>query len=226
MRCTPFALAALAALATACAFPDQGDGRGSGALEEGDELGRAVDELDPVAGDGCTLTQGYWKNHHDGAGRDGSSRDRAWPIDEDTDLCGRTWLATLDVAPRGDAFFILAHQYIAASLNVAAGAAAPADVSGALDEAAGLLEDCAVADAERARAVELAALLDDFNNGAIGPGHCGDDGEPDCQGELCQPSDDDEPACDTEVCTDSDDADDTTDDDTDDANGAEQPPPG
>lgn len=210
MRLAPFALLAMTA---ACAFPDQAGGGGSGALSEGDELGTAYSERDPVLDDdGCTLTQGYWKNHYDGAGQDGGNRDRAWPIDEDTDLCGRTWLATLDVAPRGDAFFILAHQYIAASLNAAAGAAVPLDVGAALDEAEGLMADCAIVDGERARAVELAGLLDAFNNGAIGPGHCGDAEDPGCEGELCQPPTDEEPDCTTEICSGTDAGDGTTDD--------------
>lgn len=208
---------AFAATAAACAFPGQGGGLGQGALSEGDELGEAYEERDPVPDeDGCTLTQGYWKNHHEGAGQDGSNRDRAWPIDEDTELCGRTWLHTLDVSPRGDAFFILAHQYIAASLNVAAGAAAPVEVSAALDEAEGLMEDCAIAEGERARAVELAGLLDDFNNGRVGPGHCGEGEEPGCEGELCQPPADEDPDCDSELCGGTNDGDDDTDDGTDD----------
>lgn len=196
--------ATLLTLTAACAFPEQGDSQADGALAEGDGTGTAYDERDAWL-DGCTFTQGYWKNHYDGAGSPGSNRDRPWPIDEDTELCGRSWLATFDVAPQGDAFFILAHQYLAASLNVAAGASAPADVSSALDEAEALLADCVVADGERARALELAALLDDFNNGVIGPGHCGDAppaDEPDCDGEVCQggeepPADD---GCAGEVC--------------------------
>lgn len=217
MRLAPLALLASAAFLGACAFPGQGDGSANGALAEGDELGTAYSERDPLLeDDGCTLTQGYWKNHYDGAGNDGGNRDRAWPIDEDTELCGRSWLATLDVSPRGDAFFILAHQYIAASLNVAAGALAPADVSAALDEAEGLMQDCNIAAGERARAVELAGLLDDFNNGRVGPGHCGDGEEPGCEGELCAPPAEEEPDCTTEICSGTDDTtdDDTTDDDT------------
>lgn len=196
--------ATLLSLMAACAFPEQGASQNDGALSEGDGTGTALDERDPWLG-GCTFTQGYWKNHYDGAGRAGSNRDRPWPIDEDTELCGRTWLATFDVAPRGDAFFILAHQYLAASLNVAAGASAPADVASALDEAATTLADCAVDDAERARALELAGLLDDFNNGIVGPGHCGDAPpaeEPDCDGEVC--TGDEAPpadgACNGEIC--------------------------
>jgi hypothetical protein len=46
---------------------------------------------------GCTLTQGYWKTHHRFA-RNKSQR-APWPVDENTLLCGRTWLATLDTPP-------------------------------------------------------------------------------------------------------------------------------
>ena len=63
---------------------------------------------DPVAG--CTLTPGFWKNH-------------SQLITEDTLLCEETWIDILNTPPRrGNAFYILAHQWIAAELNVADGA--------------------------------------------------------------------------------------------------------
>lgn len=116
-------------------------------------------------GDGCTLTQGYWKNHPD-----------AWPLATDAEMCGSTMLEILETPPKGgDAWIILAHQYIAASLNVASGVVAPADVAAALDQAELLLTDCTISAAEKAEALALAGLLDAFNNGEVGPGHCDDD---------------------------------------------------
>jgi hypothetical protein len=118
-------------------------------------------------GDGCTLTQGYWKNH------------QPWPI-IDPGLCGQSWDDILHTPPKGDAWFIVAHQWIAASLNVAAGAAVTPEVQAALAAAELYLEDCSIDADEHADALAASELLDDYNNGAVGPGHCddGDSGEP------------------------------------------------
>jgi hypothetical protein len=111
---------------------------------------------------GCTLTQGYWKNHTD-----------VWPTDGA--LCGQSWLESLNTPPAGgNAWFTLAHQWIAATLNRAAGASAPPEVLDALDEAEALLLGCAIAVADRERAVLLGELLDAYNRGVVGPGHCDD----------------------------------------------------
>ncbi len=122
--------------------------------------------------DGCTLTQGYWKTHDD------------WPDHADAELCGHAWADILWMAPvGGDAWIIVAHQYIAAKLNVANGAVAEDAITQALADAEALLADCAIADADREAAIALATLLDDFNNGLVGPGHCDDGGTEGGEGE-------------------------------------------
>lgn len=139
--------------------PDQSDTDGDGV---GDACG------------GCTYTQGYWKNHH----RDARvPRDISWPVSEGTELCGQTWLDILWMPPRGDAWYILAHQWIAASLNAANGAAVPAEVADALAEGDALLAACAIAKNERGAATGLADQLADYNEGAVGPGHCDETGD-------------------------------------------------
>ena len=60
----------------------------------------------------CSLTQGFWKNHEE-----------VWPVEE-LILGGATYtkpqlLAILRTSPRGDATYILIHQFIAANLNLA-----------------------------------------------------------------------------------------------------------
>jgi hypothetical protein len=126
-------------------------------------------ERDP-GDDSCTLTQGYWKTHH--AYADMRSLQQPWPISEDTQLCGSSWLDILHTEPEGDAWLILAHQAIAAQLNVASGATLPEEVEGTLAKAKQMLAACQISDAETEGALDVAAILDAYNNGDIGPGHC------------------------------------------------------
>jgi hypothetical protein len=138
------------------------------------------DEGDTNGGEGCTLTQGYWKNHSDYA--ENASQHKAWPISEDTQLCGQSWYDILHTAGKGDAWYVVAHQYIAASLNVASGAAVTAEVTAALAAAEGFLADCKISKAEKADAIASKDVLDAFNNGEIGPGHCDDTPTPETTG--------------------------------------------
>jgi hypothetical protein len=119
---------------------------------------------------GCTLTQGYWGTHNSEATV--PALQKPWPIAEDTQLCGMGWLDILNTEPNGDAWTILAHQFIAAQLNVESGASTPAEVESALEGAAGYLEACAISDADRDAALAISELLDAYNNGDVGPGHC------------------------------------------------------
>lgn len=123
---------------------------------------------------GCTLTQGYWKTHNKYALN--PSQNIPWPdpMDEDQMLCDRSLLANLWTPTLGRAFYILSHQYIAAKLNVAAGACTTLCVDEALAAAEVLLAGCWIPCEERLFAEHLAEVLDAFNNGVIGPGHCDD----------------------------------------------------
>ena len=116
----------------------------------------------------CSLTQGFWKNHEE-----------AWPVEE-LILGGSTYtktqlLAILGTPPRGDATYILIHQLIAAQLNVADGAD-PTAIADTLVEAEAWLVSHPLGSkptgADREAGLALAALLDDYNNGVTGPGHC------------------------------------------------------
>ena len=134
----------------------------------------------PCAG-GCTLTQGYWKTHSEYGP---APYDDTWaklPNGADTLFFGTglTYYEVLWTVPKGgNAYFILAHQYIAAELNRLNGAYAPPEVQEAMEAAADLLkkyEDDAYIpkkSPDRAYAIQLYELLDDYNNGYIGPGHC------------------------------------------------------
>lgn len=117
---------------------------------------------------GCTRTQGYWKNH-----------ELQWPQQwVGASLCGELWIDLFHTPPSGgDAKLILAHQYFAAVLNVASGACLTPEVEAALETAHQLLMACddslfAKKTQTRAQAIEVAVILDAYNNGQLGPGHC------------------------------------------------------
>jgi hypothetical protein len=127
----------------------------------------------PPPSTGCTLTIGYWKNHN--AFQRRPSQHIPWPISENTQLCGMSWLDILNTTPAGgDAWYILAHQWIAARLNQAGGASSTPDVTAAMQTAATLLGQCSIPASEQSEATGLANTLDEYNNGIIGPGHCQD----------------------------------------------------
>ncbi len=166
------------------------------------------------APEGCTLTQGYWKTHSaygpapydDNWARVGNIDDAGWNALGLSDVCpgeghcgedtplfgGDTWYNVFWTPPAGgNVYYSLAHQYMAATLNVLNGAAIPAHVNDAREEATDLFGRCGAEDFERtrrgrwgrdggacegdrARANELAGLLDSYNNGNEGVLHCSD----------------------------------------------------
>ncbi|HLP79743.1 MAG TPA: hypothetical protein VK158_03865 [Acidobacteriota bacterium] len=130
---------------------------------------------------GCTLTQGYWKTHSL-AGK--APYDDNWknvgPLEHNTKfyLSGQTWLQVFNTPVAGNAYYQLAHQYMAAKLNVMNGASAPASVTNAITQAEALFaaktpaQVKAMKGSQTAQWVTLAGILGSFNEGAIGPGHC------------------------------------------------------
>ncbi len=143
--------------------------------------------------DGCTLTQGYWKTHADPSRK---QYDSTWgevmPAGPDSLFLasGETWLQVLETPPKGgNVFYILAHQYIAASLNVLAGADSGI-IAEELAEAEALLwtvddpKKVRIKGDEKNEWIKLAALLDLYNNGDLGPGHCSEEPPED---PVCEP---------------------------------------
>jgi hypothetical protein len=135
--------------------------------EVGTEAHAATLACEPV-NDGCTLTQGYWKNHE------------TWPVGE-VAIGYRLYtepqlLAAFKTPARGNGLVILAHQLAAAKLNLANGAngAAIAETLEAADTLVGDRIVPPLGDGYIAPAVTapLADTLAAFNEGAIGPGHC------------------------------------------------------
>ena len=114
-----------------------------------------------------TYTLGYWKNHG-----------CLWPVDEIT-IGGVTYskfraMCILWTSPEGDATYILAHQLIAAKLNVANGADGSAVADAIRDADAWLVEHplgSNPCDPARQAGINLSETLTDYNEGRIGPGH-------------------------------------------------------
>lgn len=121
--------------------------------------------------DDCTLTQGYWKNHPD-----------AWPVSS-LKLGSVTYtkdelIAILKTPVKGNGLIQLAHQLIAAKLNVEAGASDVA-IKAAIAQADTLIGNLVCPPKGEGKLApsatsSLEGKLGDFNEGNIGPGHCGD----------------------------------------------------
>jgi PKD repeat protein len=132
---------------------------------------------------GCTLSHGYWKTHSSYG--PAPYHDTWASLGEDTQffLSGQSYHEVLWTAPQGgNAYYILAHQYIAAELNVLNGASMPVEVVDAKNEAQNLLNTYTpsemaalrgrVGRETREQVLALAETFDNYNNGVIGPGHC------------------------------------------------------
>jgi len=124
------------------------------------------------ASQNCTFTIGYWKNHPE-----------VWPVGSLT-LGNNTYTATellniLLTPAGGNGLIILAHQLIAAKLNVAGGAD-PTPVAATIAAADAQIGNLVVpptggsADFLNPSAVSAnATALDEYNNGNAGVPHCG-----------------------------------------------------
>jgi len=132
---------------------------------------------------GCTLTQGYWKTHNDSF-KGGAPSDDGWlnigalKENELFFLTGKTWFEIFWTAPKGNVYYNLAHQYMAAKLNIENGATPTPAVTQAITDAENLFNTKTIAEAGALKGAaknvwtSLAGTLGSFNEGLIGPGHC------------------------------------------------------
>lgn len=156
---------------------------GSGAIDNITFTPVHVEEP-PVQGTGCTYTPGYWKTHskYGPTKKRNSIWDEIKPNAEDTPffLSGQTYYAVLATATKGNAYYILSQQYVAAKLNTLNSASVPGEVQSAMSGAVSLFERYTPAQVAamkgsnpvRQQFIDYAATLDKYNNGIIGPGHC------------------------------------------------------
>jgi hypothetical protein len=99
-----------------------------------------------------------------------------------------TTIEVLWTPPQGNAYYILAHQWIAAKLNNYAGAANPTLVQAAIDSAHTLFSLYSPEDIEelsgnsplRKTFIYLAGIIEKFNEGIIGPGECSEENDIEC----------------------------------------------
>ncbi|RDV38605.1 hypothetical protein DV096_07280 [Bradymonadaceae bacterium TMQ3] len=121
----------------------------------------------------CTRDLQYWRDYN----RYESDPDRqvSWPISEDTELHGMTWVELVEErVPKSRAWAFMAQQYIVARLNEASGAPVPAEVAAVMAEAERLLGVEDPDSIDRVRAKDLMFVMRSYNGGHIGPGACGD----------------------------------------------------
>lgn len=136
--------------------------------------------LPPPPPEGCTLTFGYWKNHPGDWDQLSDPNTASFVTGTTFYNSGKTYLEILKLAPKGgNAYIILAHQFIAAELSVGAGASTTSAVDAALTGAAAYFAGASAGipkphGALRDQLITWATVLDDYNNGLIGPGHCAD----------------------------------------------------
>jgi len=122
------------------------------------------------AAQNCTFTQGYWKTHPE-----------AWPVNSLTlgtvNYTKAQLLLILGQPSKGNGLIILAHQLIAAKLNIASGAD-PTPVAATIAAADAQIGNLVVPpigtgflDPDDTAA--NAQILDSYNNGNLGVPHCG-----------------------------------------------------
>jgi len=130
---------------------------------------------------GCSLTPGYWKTHSENGH---APYDDTWLLigpsgSNTTFLWGLTYYEALSTPVAGNAWWTLSRAYVAAYMNGLNGADTSA-ITATLADAYALLaaNDPSLGKAKgstRTDMVELAQVLDAYNNGLIGPGHCSED---------------------------------------------------
>jgi hypothetical protein len=141
-----------------------------------DENGAPASDLSVIVNDqttattNCTYTVGYWKNHEE-----------AWPVTNLTlgtvNYTKTQLLSILNESVDGNGLISLAHQLIAAKLNIAQGAD-PSAASACIAAADAIIGNLVCppvggGSLDPADTDAITQCLDDYNNGITGPGHCG-----------------------------------------------------
>ena len=141
--------------------------RATGGSEFSDTISCATQPCVPPSN--CTYTQGYWKTHPN-----------TWPVTSLTlgsvSYTQSQLLQILNDPAQGNGLVTLAHQLIAAKLNIANGSD-PADAAQAIADADAMVGSLVVPPVGTGylppgQTSELVEMLTEYNEGTIGPGHC------------------------------------------------------
>ena len=128
-------------------------------------------EIHNIHRNSCTYSFGFWMNHSE-----------EWPVEEIT-IGEETYskdeaIEILETPPAGDATYILAHQLIAAKLNIL-NDGDDQEIIQTLNAADLWLAEIGLGNkpgkSDKKTGVELAGILENYNTGKIGPGHCDDE---------------------------------------------------
>jgi len=116
----------------------------------------------------CTYTMGWYKNHTS-----------SWPSGTLTPNTvfdgGQTIIDLLNTPPKGSQYIILAHQYLTALLNIQGGSSVPPAVQTALNTAQAYFNGGGNGTGDpNVDITGVSTILDNYNNGLTGPGHCDD----------------------------------------------------
>jgi hypothetical protein len=135
-----------------------------------------------ACGGGCTLTQGYWKTHSElgPAPYDDTWAKLANGANTPFYSSGQSYHKVLWTPPAGgNVYYQLAHQYIAAKLNLLNGASSTPAVDAAISAAEAFFASntptTTLSKQQQQTLRGYASTLGSFNEGAIGPGHCSED---------------------------------------------------
>jgi hypothetical protein len=125
-----------------------------------------VADAPPPPADGCTYTQGWWKNQ-------GDSASAIFDFDGGTD----NGLSILNTPVKGNPYIALAHQYIAATLNIENGADITGDAQTAYNAATLYFASASIgtplpAPYTKSQVAALTTALDLYNQGLSGTLHC------------------------------------------------------
>ncbi len=183
-----------------CGIPQQIDNTASYVTNDTQSSGQDSWRVDVDIACVCSLTQGYWKTHNDSF-KGGAPTDETWNLLPNKESSGFftttgsypavvgpntppfSWFDVFWTSPKGNAYYNLAHQYMAAKLNVLNGAWGPT-VTSALSQSEALFSQYTPAQiaalknkpadkALRQRFIDLAGILGAFNEGLTNPsGHC------------------------------------------------------
>jgi len=128
----------------------------------------------------CTYTQWYWKTQSKyGPGKGRLPRGIGSWEDANFYLSNQSWYQVLVQVPKGNPYYILAHQYIAAILNNLSGAPVPSEVSWIISLSTSFFSTMTptsvLTKLQKTQLTNYANILDRYNSGLVGPWHCDDE---------------------------------------------------